>query len=177
MAGRAPPDYTDPIVLRLRFVPRRKEAFVPTHVASAKAWDGYVTDAQMWDALRMAGYGPEAPSSTTPASATETASAEYDPDRATEAHVHVVPIQEPFIEPQKSSWSVFRACRKGGGEGHAELGTRQAPSRRRHAGNIRKAPHERQIPRGRLDEGSRPTRRVQQIKEILPWLSESERTL
>jgi len=54
-----PPDYADPIVLRMRFVPRRREAFFPTHVASAKAWEGYVTDAQMWDALRMAGYDPE----------------------------------------------------------------------------------------------------------------------
>ncbi len=96
--AESPPDYADPIVLRLRFVPRRREPFFPTHVASAKAWDGYVTEAQMWDGLRMAGYGPEATHS--PNSAPQAMSTPANPEQPTEAHVHVVPVQELLITPR-----------------------------------------------------------------------------
>jgi hypothetical protein len=58
----APPNYADPIVLRMRFVPRAvAEKPFPTHVASKAAWAGYASSDDLAEAVRRAGYGQAAP--------------------------------------------------------------------------------------------------------------------
>ncbi len=98
-----PPDYADPIVLRLRFVPHRREPFFPTHVASKAAWDGYVTDAQMWEGLRIAGHGLEPPQQASPSGPAEPAQAGWTPAAVLpkDAQPRVIPAQELLLTPRE----------------------------------------------------------------------------
>jgi hypothetical protein len=57
-----PPSYADPIVLRMRFVPRATaEKPFPTHVASKAAWAGHASSDDLAEAVRRAGYGHAPP--------------------------------------------------------------------------------------------------------------------
>ena len=136
-----PPDYADPIVLRLRFVPHapRQRPF-PTQVASKIAWDGYVTDAEMWDALRMAGYGP-APKPSPPISQqdalarlqrlldqgpAERPQSEPAPRLLTASWISAAQAQEPR---PRTSRPIRRATRRSGAASRSASGHASRPGR------------------------------------------------